>query len=455
MLRISEHFEYYQNNNHFETFEKVPEWQDYYDLSVLQDTILFYKEKDKPCVTIALENESESIERKCYIQSSYYIGLDCFPNLGLNVNVMPKLNSKHQKVDYVRMLLEALTEPKNFDHLKGLIETKFENDWIEIENHDQLLLTPFLLAQFLAIVKDLVKKGLKKSYYTKNEDLKNQIKGKILVTQQIKKNILKNRLTYTTCQYQEFGFDIKENQFLKYVLSKIQIHLDTYSKKSELYINLLQLSNFCSGGFQQVSSHTFTKLEYLENNPFYKNYNLAISLGNQILKLFDYNVSKTLNQKKVKHPPFWIDMSKLFELFVFKKLREKFSNEGEVKYHLKYNRQEPDFILNTNTGIKAVVDAKYKPRYKSGNPSKEDARQLAGYTRLNTIYRELDIEEDKIIPAYFIYPSELVNDIKEINESKESDNWNDVIELNILDSSLRSSSTYKNMYLQEILLYKS
>jgi 5-methylcytosine-specific restriction enzyme subunit McrC len=280
-------------------------------------------------------------------------------------------------------------------------------------------------------------------------------KGKILVTQQIKKNILKNRLTYTTCQYQEFGFDIKENQFLKYVLSKIQIHLDTYSKKSELYINLLQLSNFCSGGFQQVSSHTFTKLEYLENNPFYKNYNLAISLGNQILKLFDYNVSKTLNQKKVKHPPFWIDMSKLFELFVFKKLREKFSNEGEVKYHLKYNRQEPDFILNTNTGIKAVVDAKYKPRYKSGNPSKEDARQLAGYTRLNTIYRELDIEEDKIIPAYFIYPSELVNDIKEINESKESDNWNDVIELNILDSSLRSSSTYKNMYLQEILLYKS
>lgn len=74
-------------------------------------------------------------------------------------------------------------------------------------------------------------------------------------------------------------------------------------------------------------------------------------------------------------------MSKLFELYVFKKIRERFPYEGEVKYHQKYNRHEPDFILNTNCGLKAIVDAKYKPRYKSGNPSMEDARQLAGYTR--------------------------------------------------------------------------
>ncbi|NHQ72821.1 hypothetical protein HAP39_20365 [Elizabethkingia miricola] len=112
------------------------------------------------------------------------------------------------------------------------------------------------------------------------------------------------------------------------------------------------------------------------------------------MTLVDHNISESLNKDKSLHPPFWIDMSKLFELYVFKKLGERFPLDGEVKYHQKHNRQEPDFILNTKNGIQAVVDAKYKPRYQTGNPSIDDARQLAGYTRLNSIYKELNIDSD-------------------------------------------------------------
>lgn len=89
------------------------------------------------------------------------------------------------------------------------------------------------------------------------------------------------------------------------------------------------------------------------------------------------------------------------------KLRERFPHEGEVKYHQKQNRQEPDFIFNTNCGSKAVVYTKYKPCYKSRNPSIEDARELAGYARLNSICKELGFSKDEIIPAYFINPAEL------------------------------------------------
>ena len=49
------------------------------------------------------------------------------------------------------MLLESLKEPENFEHLDGLISTKFNEDWIEIDNHLQPLLTPFLIAQFLSV----------------------------------------------------------------------------------------------------------------------------------------------------------------------------------------------------------------------------------------------------------------------------------------------------------------
>ncbi|WP_411353317.1 5-methylcytosine restriction system specificity protein McrC, partial [Myroides injenensis] len=162
--------------------------------------------------------------------------------------------------------------------------------------------------------------------------------------------------------------------------------------------------------------------------------------------------SKPTQENKVNYPPFWIDMSKLFELYVFKKLREQFPNEGEVKYHFKVNRQEPDFILNTKCGLKAVVDAKYKPRYKKGNPSMEDARQLAGYTRLNTIYKELGINDDSIIPAYFIYPKDML--IEKVGDESAEINFDNSIDSDVFPffHTPRKSSTYRQMYLQEIEL---
>lgn len=451
MLRISEHFEYY-HKDHLSIFQKIESWKDYFELSTLEDQINFENTEDKKCVSIKLSKNSDEDLYSCDISSSYYIGLDRFPNLGVNVYIEPKVNIEDKQVNYIQMLLESLKEPENFEHLDGLISAKFNEAWIEINNHLQPLLTPFLIAQFLSVVKDLVKKGLKKSYYEKVENLNNRIKGKLLVGQQIKQNILKNRFTKTICKFQEFGFDIELNQFLKFVLARVTIHLEDYSQNSDIYKNLVEIQRYCNGGFHQVSSKTFSKLNLKESNPFYKNYNRAIQLGNQILALKDYNISKVSTQEKTLHPPFWIDMSKLFELFVFRKLRDKFSLEGEVQYHKKFNKQEPDFILNSKCGIKAVVDAKYKPRYSSGNPTMEDARQLAGYTRLNSVYRELGILNNEVIPAYFIYPGNLTFTEKVKFDEEDFKLKQEFDEVPLFESSFRVSSSYKKMYLQEINL---
>jgi 5-methylcytosine-specific restriction enzyme subunit McrC len=368
----------------------------------------------------------------------------------LDVYVAPKLNKESISLDYIKILLEALQEEDNFEHLNGLIDGKFDEDWLEIEGTQQLLLTPFLIAQFLSVTKLLVRKGLKKSYYRRQRNLRNRVKGKILVGLQVKQNLLKNRWTETTCSYEEFGYDTEVNQFLKYVLKQIKLHMSDWSTEMEMVGQLQNQLNYCKGGFQQVSDTSFTSLKYQENHPFYKHYNVAIGLGNQILRLRNHSLALQKEAVKIKHPRFWIDMSKLFELYVFKKLREQFPKNGEVMYHKKYNRQEPDFILNTQCGIKAVVDAKYKPRYKSGNPSMEDARQLSGYARLNRVYRELGMEKKEIIPCYFIYPSELVLETEQ-NEV----NYDTLEMINcyaILPSSIRQSTTYNEMYLQEITM---
>ena len=77
-------------------------------------------------------------------------------------------------------------------------------------------------------------------------------------------------------------------------------------------------------------------------------------------------------------------MSKLFELYVFHHLRKVFTGKHEVRYHVSANYQELDYLLKPELWASPyVIDAKYKPRYKNANITKEDAREVAGYARLS------------------------------------------------------------------------
>jgi len=105
-------------------------------------------------------------------------------------------------------------------------------------------------------------------------------------------------------------------------------------------------------------------------------------------------------------------MTKLFELYVFKKLREEFSVRKEIIYHKKFQGLEPDYLLNSNTrGVKMIIDAKYKPKYKENNIYLNDARQLSGYARLKSIYKELGLEgNNELIDCLIVYSDQSLED---------------------------------------------
>ena len=131
-----------------------------------------------------------------------------------------------------------------------------------------------------------------------------------------------------------------------------------------------------------------------------------MKFAKHILKRYGYNISSA-NSTVINTPPCWIDMSKLFELYVFSKLKERFTKHKEVTYHKTFNYLEPDFIVKTNDGLmKMVVDAKYKPQYKDGKISVEDIRQISGYARLKKIYDFLNYEDDKVIDCLVIYSNQ-------------------------------------------------
>ena len=350
---------------------------------------------------------SENKSNPYHFETSYFVGVDWIVENSLPIYVKPKLDDDGEEVNFSKMLFDVLKEPENYDHLDQLYEINFEKPTIAISQRQDLL-TPLLLIQYINILKRIVQKGLKKSYYPVTKNLNSKLKGKILINDTIKKNHFNNKRLYNYCQYSEFGINSIENRVLKKALEfSISAVQNLPGFDPSLLNGLLQ---YIMPAF--VSVDTEVNIEELRGttpNAFYKDYEQALKLAKSILKRYGYNISNATSTA-VSTPPFWIDMSKLFELFVFSKLKERFPLHNEVTYHQYFNRLQPDFIIKTRDGsIKMVVDAKYKPKYKDKNISVEDIRQVSGYARLRRVYEFLGMDGDKVIDCLVIYSHQTEN----------------------------------------------
>lgn len=341
---------------------------------------------------------------KYLFETSYFVGVDWIVENELPIYVKPKLDDENSEVNYIKMLFDVLKEPENYNHLDQLCEINFEKPSISIEQKQDLL-TPLLLIQYINILKKIVQKGLKKSYYTVTKNLNAKVKGKILINETIKKNHFNNKKLYSYCQYSEFGINSIENKVLKKALA---FSIAAMQNLKGIDISSLNgLVNYIQPAFINVDSEVnIEALKGIKPNKLYKEYDQALKFANHILKRYGYNIS-TVNSIIVKTPPFWIDMSKLFELYVFSKLKDLFPYHNEVTYHKYFNFLQPDFIINSKDGMtKMVVDAKYKPQYENGNISTEDIRQVSGYARLNRIHYFLKKDYSEVIDCLIIYSSQ-------------------------------------------------
>lgn len=353
--------------------------------------ILFYNKKDAICVEIK-ENRT--------LHTNYYIGVDWI-NENQAIYVEPKLNRDAMQTDYLQMLFSALSHPEIANETDELFEIKWDKDYISIDSQQDLL-TPLLVVQFLQVVQKIVRKGLKKSYYRVEQNLYSKVKGKILVGQTIKQNLLKNKPLNTYCTFDEFGLNGLENRLLKKALVFIQRYLPTLRiPHSEKYTTAV--FNYIMPAFDFVSEEVnLNDIKHSKTNAFYKEYLEGIRLAKLILKRFGYNITNT-QQTTIMTPPFWIDMSKLFELYVFGMLKDRFNN-NELIYHFSTDSQELDYLIKS-IDYQMVADAKYKLVYQNSY-NIDDIRQVSGYARLKSVYDELDKNKNETIDCLIIYPSQ-------------------------------------------------
>lgn len=400
-MKLGEHFlcgkVFSEHHNEYEARFQVPEK----DLPICHSPILFKNKNDSYCFAINGDRT---------INNSYYVGTDWLLEEEKAVYVQPKVNRYSEKqVNYLAMLFETLKHADIFEYTKDLYEIKWDKPEIKI-NQQQDLLTPLLILQYLQVVKSIVRRGLKKSYYKVEQNLRSRVKGKILVSQNIKQNLAKSKNLNTICSFEEFGFNGIENRILKKALVFVERYLPTH-KNLDSKDFFTHTFNYITPAFEQVSAEASIRdCQHIKVNPFFKEYKLAIKLAKQILRRFGYNIQKA-SVGQVSTPPFWIDMSKLFELYVLGLLKDKYKSTGTIEYHDRSSSgNEIDFLINTSE-FKMVIDAKYKLKYQSGQVNHEDIRQVSGYARLRHVYDKLGKTPGEnapypLIDCLIIYPEE-------------------------------------------------
>ncbi len=386
------------------------------------------------------------------LKADYCIGLDWIGKTGRYLYVEPKINSKYAKLfdkksehdsddntkqkrskevdgsifelDYLSMLLQVASVDESNREIINLVKIDWLAQPIKIEQKDDRL-TPFLIVRFLQILKNIVRKGLKKNYYKVQENLNNRVKGKILVGQHIKQNVFKNRFTTTYCEYQQFGYDHPENRFLKKVLQFATAYLENNkSLFGTIYSDIQHTINYCRPAFELISNVVNEyELKHIKHNPFYKAYEEALQTGQHILKRFAYNITQT-SSKEIATPPFWIDMPRLFELYVYSKMIEANpAGKKEIHFQFKTYGNALD-ILVSKPDFQVVIDAKYKLHYQHGQVH-DDIRQVAGYARLKKVREKLKVTGDINISCLIIYP-DMENGIEDFSLENIRDNMKEI-----------------------------
>ena len=330
--------------------------------------------------------------------ASYFIGAAWLVPDELAVVVTPKMPD----VDFVQMFLAALEvdTQKESDYFAQCYGIQFDEP--QIETHEELnQLTPLLVLHFLSLLERLVKHGLKKDYLLHEENLKAKVKGRILFGKHLKSNVFQQRSDRIYCQYQEYTEDIPENRLLKKALlfsERILDRCDSLKRQSQ-YPDVQLRLNRLKASFSHISDDIEPyQVQKLSSNKLFKGYKEAIRVAKMILRRFDYSIREASSEQQ-STPPFWIDMARLYEMWMLHRLHKLGINPIMFQEAGFYGRQVADFVIREEN---LILDAKYKPKYVEDWVDIDDIRELSGNARDDRLLPNLP--EDYSPRCIILYP---------------------------------------------------
>lgn len=320
------------------------------------------------------------------MQASYFVGASWLDD-DHSVVVTPKMKN----LDYMKMWGSALKFNLTSSYLSKFYGIDLDAPQISVKS-DCDLITPLLILQFLSSIKNLIHNKFKRGYLTKQENLFCKVKGRILVGKQMRTNLASNKPLNTWCEFQEFSKDIVENRVLKRALlfcERFILQSGSLSGSSMLSSVRTDL-NQSLRAFDDVSSDvSLSQLRSVKSNKLFRHYDEPLRLAKMILKRFGNTMNMDADMA-YKVPPYWIDMSRLYEVFIYEKLYSAFGSS--VKFQIEgYGQSALDFI---KVDEQLIIDTKYKPAYDNESDKSaivHDVRQLSGYARDEKILKAFNV----------------------------------------------------------------
>lgn len=228
-------------------------------------------------------------------------------------------------------------------------------------------------------------KGIYKTYVSREENLR-YIKGRLLVAENIKRNLIPNNIY---CEFDEFTEDNLVNQIFKYT-AKLVSKITNWRKNQILADNIIHTLSDVSDIY--ITSEIFS---YITDNRLLGNYSKLLDIAKMFIneQFFDINSDNQLNTFI-----FNIDMNMIYQEYIFEILNEYrseiFENNLTIqaqysKEHLIYNSNDkgrfllkPDIAVLDRNNVKIIIDTKYKKldisKYRNG-VSDKDLYQMFGY----------------------------------------------------------------------------
>lgn len=283
---------------------------------------------------------------------------------GLTIEILPKAdkdnsNSFEQKTLWQNILLNMLRVCKHIQ-VDNVSETSLK------KRYNSILDVYFEM--YLTELEHLIQHGLIKKY---NRVQSNQtaLKGKLIFSQNIQKNLVHKERFY--CEHQVYEPDHMIHQILFKGLKILENLVNPYLK-DKLYRILYEFSDFKE---INVSKSSFDKLVLDRKS-------IPYSRALDISKMIILNYSPSIQSGQDNMLTLLFDMNKLWEEYIYRILK-KYSQEGfeingqEAQKFWKCKKIKPDLVLKQGSET-FIIDTKWKI-IEETKPSDDDLKQMFAY----------------------------------------------------------------------------
>ncbi|SDM33002.1 McrC family protein [Chryseobacterium taihuense] len=329
-------------------YQKLKIGQDGFTETHFQSLVLFNEKNSNKYFTAV----HKGILFNCYV-GVIQIG-------GLTIEILPKADSNDNKLIWRDVLLHMLKECKLIQ-VDNVSETHLK------KKYNSVLEAYYDI--YLNEIEYLIKRGLIKKY-RKNQSNQLSLKGKLLFSQNIQKNLVHKERFY--CSHQVYDRNNLIHQILLEGLSVLQ-HLETRGFTDRINRIMLEFDKIDK---VKITPRHFAKIQ---TNRKTKPYTNAI----QIARMLILNYSPNISSGNENMLTLLFDMNKLWEEYIFRILHKYKPATYKVSYQNSDNfwenkRIKPDILLTKEDGENFIIDTKWKITT-SNKPSDEDLKQMFVY----------------------------------------------------------------------------